>query len=145
MGEMLGRCSVSGACAGMTLLAGVAHVAQGLRDPAGCREMNLPPWFMTCAGLWMVGSGASFFYDEYLGFLFMASSMGGAAATAALSPAKPGVIISSATLAAMAYTTQSLPLSETKYIAATFGMWLFGVAGRVFLAKDLPTKSKRTR
>mmetsp|Transcript_50711 Transcript_50711/g.91021 ORF Transcript_50711/g.91021 Transcript_50711/m.91021 type:complete len:150 (-) Transcript_50711:203-652(-) len=138
MGNILTSCTVSGFCAGLTLLAGIAHAVQGIRDPAGCKELNLPQWFMTCAGLWMTGSGALWFYDKYIGFLFMASSMGGAAAAAASSYrpiGEPGIFLSTAVLAAMAYATPSLPLTDKKYAASCFSMWIFGIMAVYFLAK----------
>ncbi|CAE8585722.1 unnamed protein product [Polarella glacialis] len=137
---------VSVGCAAMTLFAGVAHLAQGLLAPSTCKAtLNLAPWFMACAGLWMIGSGALFLHDELLGFPFMAASMGGAAATAALSPAKPGALFSSATLAAIAYvayTTKSLPLTETWYIGLSAGMWVFGIFGRVLLGGSTDDEKK---
>mmetsp|Transcript_72326 Transcript_72326/g.143422 ORF Transcript_72326/g.143422 Transcript_72326/m.143422 type:complete len:156 (-) Transcript_72326:78-545(-) len=134
---------VSVGCAAMTLMAGVAHTAQGILIPASCKDMNLQPWFMTCAGLWMAGSGALFLHHEVLGFPFMAASMGGAAATAAMSPAKPGIVFSSATLAAMAYTTKSLPFAEWKFIVFSVAMWLFGVWGRVYVNGDVEEGEKK--
>ncbi|CAE7368144.1 Scn11a [Symbiodinium microadriaticum] len=122
---------VSAGVALLTLVAGVFHFLQGILMPSACADMCLQPWFMACAGLWMTGSALLFLYDEMLGFPFMAASMGGAAATALLSPQKPGVIVAMSSLAAQAYTTK-LP-QDPSYIAVTVGMFVFAVLARQFL------------
>ncbi|CAE7737237.1 Scn11a [Symbiodinium pilosum] len=122
---------VSVGVAVLTLASGLAHFLQGIIAPKSCAQMCLEPWFMTAAGLWMTGSGLVFLHDEQLGFPFMASAMGGAAATALLSPMKPGVVFSLGSLAAQAYTTK-LP-QDSSYFGLTVGMFTFGILGRVLL------------
>ena len=122
---------ISAGVALLTLVAGVFHFLQGILMPSACADMCLQPWFMACAGLWMTGSALLFLYDEMLGFPFMAASMGGAAATALLSPQKPGVIVATSCLAAQAYTTK-LP-QDPSYIAVTVAMFVFAVLARQFL------------
>eukprot|EP00444_Apocalathium_aciculiferum_P003327 CAMPEP_0183400178 /NCGR_PEP_ID=MMETSP0370-20130417/12422_1 /TAXON_ID=268820 /ORGANISM="Peridinium aciculiferum, Strain PAER-2" /LENGTH=180 /DNA_ID=CAMNT_0025581439 /DNA_START=65 /DNA_END=607 /DNA_ORIENTATION=+ len=126
------RSSVAAAL--MTVAAGAAHALQGVAAPSTCGQMNVQPWFMTCAGLWMLGSGCAFLWNEVVGLPFMAASMGGATATAALSPAKPGVFFSSATLGAVVYCNKDkLPLDNPMYILLVVGMWAYGIWGRAFL------------
>ena len=51
-------------------------------------------------------------------------------------------MFASGTLAAMTYTTKSLPLNDMKYAAFSIGMCLFGIAGRVFLNPGYQKKKR---
>merc|ERR1711971_456485 len=79
----------------------------------------------------MTLAGAMFFYNPFYGLPFMAAAMGGAAATAAMSPAKPGVVVSTLTLAVTAYFSQVEWTNQ--YIGICVGMWLFGILGRALI------------
>jgi len=120
---------------GTLALAGIVHALPGPTLKMQSEQMGMPQWFIACAGLLMIGSGAFYHVRPQEGIFAVSLCMGGAFATAANMPIaahRPGgMCFSSMFLLSTFWVARaSISLTMIVVVSVAFGA---GVAGRVYV------------
>jgi len=136
--EHLTSANVSLVVAAVLFAAGALHALPGPTLHRQAKEMDLPAWFIMCAGILMLGSSVTWFMSPALGVYAVALCMGGSVATAAKMP-KPmqrpgGLVGSNATLAAAIWALHERMGGLTLVTGVMCSVaYIAGIAGRLYV------------
>jgi len=151
MSEMIGKlvetfksyltpANISMGVAALMGLAGFVHALPGPLLKMQAKLMGMPGWFIMCAGLLMLGTGALYYLRPGVGLYAVSLCMGGAVATAAKMPQvmhRPGgMVFSSLTLAAALWVSHAGGELDAKTCIVCAVCYLGGIAGRVFVPNN---------
>jgi len=119
---------------GMLAFSGLLHALPGPTLKMQSKEMGMPQWFIMCAGLLMLTSGALYFLKPSVGIFAVAVCMGGSFATASKMPVpqmRPcGMAFSSLTLFATFWVIRAT--LSLQVIGISTVAFVAGIAGRIY-------------